>query len=823
MPPTPSPSFTLSSVQAYLTAVQRPSNSLGWGAGLTTPAHGQLLRSGHDPHGRRLFDPWWAAAASTLQLSYSVEDTASLTAETVPTPTVVALPTTAASLADIPLTLPAGDAAPGPYEVQATLVNTATSPPTTLGTTCMPYTVGAAGDGLNLTALPSGSGSGGPADPRGVALNAQLGLDSLRSSHVVDWGSLLPNCNPSAPTAATCGSAAMTFASATTDPYKAAYLAAQDHLDYWMQISGGDAVSTALVNNGFWQGDIAALVAHYATVPAGCGSCAPVTMWEPWNESNNTGWGNGGTYATSVLKPFYAAVKSVEPGSTSTVIGGSSLEPVLWWWQQLIAAGGLAWMDVAGVHPYTGSNDAYEEDGMPAQVRQLQALLGGKPMWFTEIGWWSDGDYNFLGQANSVARSLIWQKVLGVPVQNYFYDEGPWGNDGISFSLIQAANSDDYVKPVGPGHHDHLRRAGRAAVPVDARHRDPPGLPGRLRRRLRRHHQGGRGVDRRRRRDVAVTLTSPTGSTDPVTVDHRSTARPPPTQATSGTAYRLPVSDQVGFITYPAGDTLAVGPTETFGTDLASSAAHATATASSGTASAAIAGLTVGYGQGWTSASGDTTPTLTVSPWPRRRPSTGSWSTPSRSGSTATGVRNYTLSANEPGTGWVTVATETGPVPRPRSPVRLRPRWSRPQLRVAVTEVDFGGYYGGGIPPWWACHQTRPRRSSTPSRPTPARAARLWWTAPHSRRCSAGARAAGPAAGRPRRRPPSRRRRPRRPRRPPPPSRRRPLRPPTTTTTVPSDDDHDHHHDHGPDDHDDPAAHQRRRPDAGTTSSRATG
>ena len=34
-----------------------------------------------------------------------------------------------------------------------------------------------------------------------------------------------------------------------------------------------------------------------------------------------------------------------------------------------------------------------------------------------------------------------------MPVENYFFDEGSWGNDGVSFSLIQASNGDDYVKP----------------------------------------------------------------------------------------------------------------------------------------------------------------------------------------------------------------------------------------------------------------------------------------------------------------------------------------------------------------------------------------
>jgi hypothetical protein len=690
--------FSLASVQSYLTAVQSPSNTLGWGAGLATPVQGNYFAPGTTPVVDATFAPWWTSVASTLQLSYSIENLASLTSETVPTPTVVALPTSAASLANIPLNIPTADTVPGPYEVQATLVNTVSSPPTTLGTTCMPYTVGAPGDGLNFATLPSGSGSGGPADPRGVALNAQLGLDSTRSGQVVNWSSFLPNCNANAPTASTCGSAAMNFATASTAPYQAAFLGVQDHVNYWIQISGGDAVSMALVNSGLWQGDIAALVAHYATVPSGCGNCAPVTMWEPWNESNDTGWPNGGTYATSVLKPFYTAVKSVEPGSSSTVIGGSTLEPVTGWWQQLIAAGGLAWMDVAAIHPYTGSNDSYEEDGMPAQVRQIQALLGGKPLWFTEIGWWSDGDYNFLGQANDVARSMIWQKVLGVAAQNYFYDEGAWGNNGVSFSLIQATNTVDYVKPSA------LATMTTSGVLAGRPYLSMPstGIPQGYRADFGTTAGGTTKLTAVWTDGVAeqasVTLTSPTGSTDPVTITSEYGAATT-TQATSGTAYGLPVSDQVSYLTYPAGDTLSVGPTESFGTDLASAAAGATATASSGNAGAAIAGLTVGYGQGWTSSTGDTTPSLTVNlaaPSTLERVIVDTQS----AGSTATSVRNYTLSANEPGNGWVTVATEVGQYRDHEALFAFSPLVAS-QLKISVSEVNFGGYFGGGIPPWW--------------------------------------------------------------------------------------------------------------------------
>jgi hypothetical protein len=696
-------SFTLATAQTYLSSVQVPRDTLGWGAGLATSATGNYFAPGTTPAVSAAFDSWWAPVVTGLEFSYSVEDLTSLTNGSVPAATVIPLPTTASALASIPLTLPTADTQPGPYEVQASLLDPSTTPPTTLGTTCMPYTVGAPGDGLNFSTLPAGVGSGGPADPRGVALNAQLGLDSLRSGSVVNWGSLLPNCSASAPTAATCGSAAMTFANAPTDPYRAAFLAVQDHLKYWIQVSGGDAVSMALVTGGYWQSDVAAVVAHYATVPSGCTNCAPVTIWEPWNESNNTGWGNGGTYATQVLKPFYAAVKSVEPGSSSTVVGGSTLLPVAWWWQQLMAAGGLAWMDVASVHPYTGSNDSYEEDGMQTQVRAVQALLGSTPLWFTEVGWWSDGDYDYLAQANAVSRSLIWEKVLGVRVENYFYDEGSWGNDGVSFSLIQASSAVDYVKPAALATMTTSGAlAGRPYVSMPS-----TGIP--------QAYQADFGATPGGTTDLAavwtdglatpttVRLTDPSGGTDPVTVTslYGNTTT---VQVASGSTYSLPLSDQVSYLTYPAGDTLTLGPTEPFGTDLASAAAGATATASSGSAGEAIKGLTPYYGQGWSSASGDSTPSLTVN--------LAAASTLDRVvvdtqsvGSTASGLRAYTLSANEPGVGWVTVGTETKEFRNHEDLFSFAPLVAT-ALRINVTEVNFGGYYGGGIPPWWSQGQT---------------------------------------------------------------------------------------------------------------------
>ena len=689
--------FSLADLQSYLSAPHAPSNKLGWGAGLSTSASGNYFPTGTAPVITASFDPWWFSQTSHLRLAYSVESASSLAAGTVPTPNSVVLPSSASGLTSVPLALTAVDIVPGPYEVQASLIDTSTSPPTTLGTTCMPYTVGAAGNRLDLGSLPAGAGSGGPSDPRGVALDAQLGLSGHRSLTVVDWGTILPDCDTKAPNPATCGPSAMNFAGISDDPYKAAFLSARNHVAYWIQVSSGDATSSALVKSGLWQSDVASLVAHFATVPSGCASCAPVTTWEPWNESNNTGWSNGGTYATSVLKPFYTAVKAVEPNST--VIGGSTLEPVPWWWQQLIAAGGMAWMDVAGIHPYTGSNDSYEEDGMQSQIRELQAILVGKPLWFTEVGWWSDGDYNFLNQADNVARALIWQKVLGVPVQNYFFDEGSWGDNGVSFSMVQSSNSVDYVKPAA------LASMASSSILAGRQYQSMPstGIPLTFRADF-----GPAGAGSTALAAVwmdglpvtaTVTLSDPSGGSHPVTVTTQYGATTT-VQATSGTGYSFRFGGHVTYLTYPAGDTLTVGPTETYGPDLASAPSGATATASSGNAASAIGGQAVGYGHGWRSALGDTTPSLTVtlakvSTIDRMVVDTQSV------GSIATGVRNYTLSAHEPGIGWTRLVTESGQY-RDHALQFSFPSVVATALRIDVSEVDFGGYDGGGIPPFWS-------------------------------------------------------------------------------------------------------------------------
>ncbi len=696
--------FSLTTLQTYLGAPAPATDALGWGAGLSTPAAGEYFAPGVAPTVDANFDPWWVSVASQLSLSFSFENQTSMNAETAPAPTTIALPSTAAALASVPLTVPAQDTLPGPYEVQATLENDSTSPPTVLGTTCLPYTVGAGSDSLNLASLPAGSDGGGPPDTRGVPLSEELGLDGLRAQDDADWSALLPSCNFSAPTAATCGSSAMDVAAAPLTPYQAAYEAAADHVTYWYQVSGGESTDMALVNAGLWGQDIQALVAHYATVPSGCGACDPVTMWEPWNESNNTGWSSGATYTTSVLIPFYDAVKAVLPGTGSTVLGGTTLGPDVSWWNQLAAAGGLSYMDVAAMHPYTGSNDSWEEDGMIAQIQQLQAVLGAKPLWFTEVGWWSDGDFNYLEQADIVARAEIWMKVLHIPVWGYFFTEGNWGNDGVSFSLVQVgANGDDYVKPAALASMESAQQLGGR----DFTMQPATGIP--------QTYQADFGTTATGTTDLAAVWSDGLNTTGAVTLTGTGTAAPvtvtdqygnaTTSTAALGTTYSLPISDQVTYVTYPAADTLTVSAPESYTTNVALSSAGATATATSQNvgngnyADDAIVGLTTGYGQGWSSASGDVAPALTIS-WPTATTVNRVLVDTQSVGSTATGIRNYTVALDEGGT-WTTVATEVGQFRDHEQLFALTPA-SATGVRISVSEVDFGGYYGGGIPPWWS-------------------------------------------------------------------------------------------------------------------------
>ena len=702
----------LSTLESYLAAAAKP-QTFGWGAGVTSGTPKARTQGNYFPYGTApafyaSFVPTWAAHAAHLQLDYSIWSDADVRNGTYPPARRISLPGSPKALADIPLPVPARDGQPGAYQLQANLWDTAKSPHLLVGSTCVPYTVGAPGDMLDFSSLPSGAGFGGPADPRGVVLNSQLGLNGFRGA-AIDWATFLPHCNPSKPSALACSPAAMTFTGAPQSYFQAAYLAQKENVTYWVQVSDGDSVSWALVKGGWWGPDVAALVAYYSDV-SHCkvpgGQCAPVTAWEAWNEANYTFSPDGAKFVKAVLAPFYKGVKSASP--RSTVVGGSSLGVDIPWWRQAVAAGALTYMDVAGVHPYTGNNDSWEEDGTIAQVRQLQALLHSKPIWFTEVGWWSDGPYNFLHQASTVAQAMVWMRVLGIPTWNYFFDEGGWGNSGVTFSLIQDVNSEDYVKPSALAAMEASQQlAGRKylgspPVPIpladEALFSAPPG--------------GSNNLAVLWTQGLSITgeFAVLTKSKSPVSVrlsDQWGNSRN--YQLKPGQYYALPLSSELTYVGYPQGSTLMVAAMEPFGPDLALSSSGAKATTSSSqpagsssvqpccSARDAIRANPVG---GWEPAGTDPSPTITVRlPYVARidRVLVDGHSL----GSLIGDPRNFTVEVEGPAGKWAQVAAVKGAFYQRATLVQFSPVRAR-AVRVTVQEANYGGYAGGGVPSFWS-------------------------------------------------------------------------------------------------------------------------
>jgi hypothetical protein len=188
---------------------------------------------------------------------------------------------------------------------------------------------------------------------------------------------------------------------------------------------------------------------------------------------------------------------------------------------------------------------------------------------------------------------------------------------------------------------------------------------------------------------VPVTFTDEYGNTSSVTLQ-------------PGTVYYFPISGAVTYISYPPGDSVSLAPADPYGTNLALASAGATATASSGNPATALTDPTMdtSYGQGWTSASGDTSPSITVhltSPSSIDRVLVDTQSV----GSVAPGLRDYTVSVESPAGAWQNVGTVTGQFQNHIEEVDFSPVKAT-AVKITVEVVNFGGYYGGDVPPWWS-------------------------------------------------------------------------------------------------------------------------
>jgi hypothetical protein len=674
--------FPLAQLLARATHGETADPRLGIGAGLTMPDTDAYVRPGQPVVVRASFDSWWSHLAPQLRLCWTLRSAEQLRdgeRGTTKDVAVAKLIRPGDRVLSLPRRLP-----PGSYQLDADLEQSGQP----VSSTRLVLTVGAPGMRLDLDTLPPGAGWGGPAPARGLAIASELGTNAFRFQ--LDLSTLFKN-----------GEGTPDLSAYLPELRAAAAQARTTGATLIVQVGQGGA-DNQVVSEGLWRADVASVVA--ALKPY-------VHVWEAWNEPNNT-FGAASAYVDDVLRPFAEAVRRVEPGAI--VVGGSTVGVDLSYWKQIIAAGGLQWLDVAAVHPYTGHNRSWEENGTVDQLRAFRQLLdasGGVriPVWNTEQAWWSNGPANLLGQADDSARAILWMRALRIAKWAYFLPEAGWGNDGVTFSAIQVG---DYVKPSALAimNTEHILAGrtylGEVSLGLDSafamRFGPKQGVAS----------SGNLLVAWTDGLRLPVRLTSSSRGTLTTTDEFGKQA----TRRFTGSRPTL-LDSAPTFFSLGSRALLAIAPTERFGTDLALGTAGATASATSSLhgnpPSAAIDGINGANGGGdlpglpmWASAPGDHRPSLTVTFRAPERIDRIVVATHSI-GSIVPGLRSYDVEVRARSGGpWRTVQRIRGQFYDRQALVRFTAQRVA-AVRVVVEAVDYSGYVDGGAKPsFWPVDTT---------------------------------------------------------------------------------------------------------------------
>jgi hypothetical protein len=646
---------------------------LGIGAGVRFNAAAAYFPPRAKPSAIAVFDPWWTQLKN-LSLRYAVQSR--VQAETHGGDTRSVVLTLAAIHHGVPLQLPT--AVPGPYQIDIRLFSGATA----VSAQCVDYSVGAAGDRLNLSILPGSWNAGGVSGDRGAALADVFGMGGVRIN--LNWSQMLPD-GVSGPT---------DFSTYDAEIAAASQEAAALHVQLSVQVGSG-GLERAFVANGTWAARVEQVVAHWKS---------EVHYWEAWNEPNST-YGSAQSYVQDVLAPFYTAVKAAD--ATAQVIGGTVVGMDLSYWQGIAAAGGFNYMDIAAIHPYTGHNRSWEEQEFPAAFESLRALMAAHgaatmPVWITEVGWWSNGPDDFFGQADSIARAELWMHALDIPVMEYLMYQGTTGDGAQLFSLIEGGS---LVKP-----------AALAAMVETSQTNGRPftgwlatGMPMTYAENFGASTSGGGSVVALWTDDVALraTIKLTGGSAHGATLrDEYGAAR----RVSLARSLNLTLDGSVQYLDLPAGDRISVEPPEPFGPDVALSSLGATASASSsvpgdppakaidGDFGASNVGNLAGS-SAWASAYGDPRPQLTVN-FPHTERIDRVLLVTSSVGSTMPGIRSWQVAARTASGAWRVVGSYTNLFYDRAALTKFAPVRAS-AVRIRVERVNFGGYAGGAEPWFW--------------------------------------------------------------------------------------------------------------------------
>jgi hypothetical protein len=336
---------------------------------------------------------------------------------------------------------------PGAYEVSLDVIDLSSDE--VLSGSCLRYSVGAVDADLDLADLAPGDDWGGPGPLRGVELAASLGIGSHRVQ--LDFGGLVPD--PTAtPEATELDLSYVPGAQLSDDPdadpfqnlREASEYASAHGVRLIIQLANGSDADKSAIESGTWAGWAQVIVGEFAReVPQ-------ITTWSAYNEPNNV-YDSAEWYWNTVEIPFADAAHAAR--AETYVIGGNTLGLATDWWQQATASDVCAHIDAIGVHPYTGWNRSWEEEGFSTAGQGFDAVrtaAGGGcadlTLWDTESGWTADGATAYWSQGSNVARKLLWYKNEEIAGWTYFFSEGGWGENGLSWSLIQYRS---YVKPGG--------------------------------------------------------------------------------------------------------------------------------------------------------------------------------------------------------------------------------------------------------------------------------------------------------------------------------------------------------------------------------------
>lgn len=678
---------------------------LGYGAGLETSADYDYFADGTTPAVTARFADWWTQVADGLELRYRVTGD----------PTIADAGSTTGTL-DVPaggtVDVPLPAARPGAYEVHAELVERESG--TVRSATCLRYAVGAPGDDLDPGSLSDSPDWGGAGPLRGVELADRLGFGVHRVQ--LDLSRLIPDAGAT-PSAGGLDLSALPGA-ADGDPFAglaaAAELAEETGVELYVQLGQGGEAEHEAVAAGTWGAWVGVVVdALRAGAP-------DLHTWAAWNEPNNTGFGDGGDYARRVLAPFAAAVRTADPDAV--VVDGNALNVVVPWYRQLLEAGACTDLDVLGIHPYTGFNRSWDEegtDGPLGQIAELKSVVeevcGTElPMWDTESGWWVDGPANHWAQAQDVARSMLWMRSLGVDEWLYFYSEGGWGEGNFSWALLQA---DAFV---GPGALAMTTVSGLLEGRPDPVVVDTDALP---------HvHAVRTGPADGGDDDLWAVWTDDLATTVGVTAAAAAEARVTDLYGATtsldlpaGASVDLAVSGSPTYVRVPAGTDLALGGGELTGPDLLAGGSVSASSSADGSDPAVLVDPEGAQAAPWT-AGGRTGTGPDVSPWVTvelAEPATVDRVVVSSAGirCCTSGLRTYAVSVQTADGGdWTEVATLDDVFAQRTSVARFDPvevtavrvRVPSTEIRgVTVPDVAYSGQ-NGGLPPAWEPVQAVP-------------------------------------------------------------------------------------------------------------------